>query len=175
MLLLRHYSHFQEVIFARTLTAGTWDPLSTTPVTDLGDAAQAAYGRRVTLRLDPRLIETALPAAPSDAADVDLPARQRIEEWLKESVDGDNEPWRTDAAQRLMDSGFDIVPVGLDDAVSDAGYYVLTERHSRTQKPVVDPATLDGSDEVGSRTGAGVTLRHHLDRVGERAGCIAEH
>ena len=156
------------------LTAGTWDPLSTTPVTDLGDAAQAAYGRRVTLRLDPRLIETALPAAPSDAADVDLPARQRIEEWLKESVDGDNAPWRADAAQRLMDSGFDVVPVGLDDADSDAGYYVLTERHLRTQKPVVDPATLDGSDEVGSQTGAGVTLRHHLDRVGERAGCIAE-
>ena len=156
------------------LTAGTWDPLSTTPVTDLGDAAQSAYGRRVTLRLDPRLIETALPAAPSDDADVDLPARQRIEEWLKESVDGDNAPWRADAAQRLMDSGFDVVPVGLDDADSDAGYYVLTEQHSRTQKPVVDPATLDGSDEVGSRTGAGVTLRHHLDRVGERAGCIAE-
>ena len=157
------------------LTGGTWDPLSTTPVTDLGDAAQMAYGRRATLRLDPRLLETALPAAPSDDADVDVPARQRIEEWLKDPADaGDRPAWRAATAERLMKNGFDLIPIGLDDTDSRAAYYVLTERHSRTQKPVVDPATLDGSDEVGSRTGAGVTLRHHLDGVGERAGCIAE-
>ena len=156
------------------LTGGTWDPLSTTPATDLGDAAQLAYRRRATLRLDPRLLETTLPAAPSDDADVDLSARQRIEEWLEDPRGADRPAWCAAAAERLMRNGFDLVPVGLDDADSRAAYYVLTERHSRTQKPVVDPATLDGSDEVGSRTGAGVTLRHHLDGVGERAGCIAE-
>ena len=157
------------------LTAGTWDPSSTTPVTDLGDAAQSAYGRRVTLRLDPRLLDTAPPAAPNDAADVDVPARERIQAWLRESVDAGHQPaWRAAAAERLAKNGFDLVPVGLDDADSDAGYYVLAERHPRTHKPVVDPATLDGSDEVGSRTGAGVTLRHHLDGVSDRAGRIAE-
>ena len=157
------------------LTDGTWDPSSTRPVTDLGDAAQSAFRRRATLRLDPRLLDTAPPAAPNDDADLDVPAQERIGEWLKEMVDPDDRfAWRATAARRLMNNGFDLVPVGLDDANPDAGYYVLTERHSRTQKPVVDPATLDGSDEVGSRTGAGVTLRHHLDGVGERAGCIAE-
>ena len=159
------------------LTAGTWDPLSTTPVADLGDAAQLAFGRRATLRLDPRLLDAAPPATPNDDADADVPARQRIEEWLHElqasEPSEDQSAWRATAAKKLMDNGFDVVPVGLDDADSDAGYYLLTERHSRTQKPVVDPATLDGSDEVGSRTGAGVTLRQHLDGVGARAKCIA--
>lgn len=157
------------------LTAGTWDPSSTTPVTDLGDAAQSAYGRRVTLRLDPRSLDTAPPAAPNDAANVDAPARERIEEWLTESADARAQPaWRVAAAERLVNNGFDVVPVGLDDEDPEAGYYVLVEQHSRTHKPVVDPATLDGSDEVGSRTGAGVTLRHHLDGVSYRAGLIAE-
>ena len=157
------------------LTAGTWDPSSTTPVTDLGDAAQSAYGRRVTLRLDPRLLDTVPPAAPNDAANVDVPARDRIDAWLKESVDaGDQPAWRAATAERLVKNGFDVVPVGLDDADSDAGYYLLAERHFRTHKPVVDPATLDGSDEVGSGTGAGVTLRQHLDGVSDRAARIAE-
>lgn len=157
------------------LTAGTWDPSSTAPVTDLGDIAQSAYGRRVTLRLDPRLLYTAPPAAPNDAASVDVPARDRIETWLKQSVDAGAQPaWRAAAAERLVNNGFDVVPVGLDDDDPNAGYYVLAERYSRTRKPVVDPATLDGSDEVGSRTGSGVTLRHHLDGVSDRARRIAE-
>ena len=156
------------------LTAGTWDPSSTTPVKDLGDAAQLAYGRRVTLRLDPRLLDTAPPAAPNAAADIDVPAARLIEEWLQDPRSKDGTGWRTSVAKRLVDNGFDIVPVGVDDASTDAGYYVLAERHSRTSKPVVDPTTLDGSDEVGSRTGAGVTLRDHLDGVGDRAGRIAE-
>ena len=157
------------------LTAGTWDPSCTTPVSDLGDVAQSAYGRRVTLRLDPRLLDSAPPAAPNDAANLDVPARERIDKWLKESVDAGAQPaWRVAVAERLENNGFDVVPVGLDDDDPDAGYYVLAERYSRTRKPVVDPATLDGSDEVGSRTGAGVTLCHHLDGVSNRAGRIAE-
>ena len=157
------------------LTAGTWDPSSPMSVTDLGDAAQLAYRRRATLRLDPRLTDTAPPAVPNDDVDTDVPARRRIEEWLKESVDTDVPPgWRGESAKRLLDNGFHTVPIGLDDADLDAGYYVLVERHSETRNPVVDPATLDGSDEVASRTGTGVTLHHHLEGVGERAGRIAK-
>ena len=42
------------------LRVGTWDPSSTETVADLGDEAQLAHRRKVTLRLDPRLPTTSL-------------------------------------------------------------------------------------------------------------------
>ena len=155
------------------LTDGTWDPSSATPVTDLGDAAQLAYGRRGTLRLDPRLMDVAPPAMPTE--DDDVPARDRIQEWLSESAAAADLPeWHAMAVKRLLNNGFDLVPIGLDDTDAGAGYYVLSERHLQTSKPVVDSGTLDGSDEAASRTGAGVSLQDHLEGVGARAGRIAE-
>ena len=60
------------------LKAGTWDPSSTEPATDLGDAAQIAYGRKATLRLDPRLLGTASPPSPNDETEADSPVDERI-------------------------------------------------------------------------------------------------
>lgn len=154
------------------LRAGTWDPSSAAPVADLGDAAQLAYGRRATLRLDPRLPDATPRATPN--TDDDVPVRIRIENWLMESISADPSGWRAKAAKQLLDNGFDIVPVGLDDTNEDEGYFVLSERHSSTHRPVVDSATLDGADEGTSHTGAGVTLLEHLRSVAERAGNIAE-
>ena len=156
------------------LRAGTWDPSSEEPVTDLGDAAQIAYGRRATLRLDPRLPGMAALPLPSDEAEADLPVRERINEWLLAWTveNGHGLDWIPEARERLGEN-FDVTSVGLGEESSDDSYYLLTERHHRSKKPVVDTATMDGSDKAGSLTGTGVTLRRHLNGVGGRAGHIA--
>lgn len=153
------------------LRAGTWDPAATDPVADLGDAAQMAYGRRVTLRLDPRLISAVTPPLPAEEAEAGTPARERISHWLGQwaAEQGGRPDWLSDALSRLS-YGFNLTPVNLDNG---GGYYILTERHAGTNHPVVDATMMDGSDEAGSLTGTGVTLRRHLDGVGERAEKIA--
>ena len=157
------------------LRAGTWDPSSEKPVTDLGDAAQIAYGRRATLRLDPRLPGMASPPLPSsDEAEDDLPVRERIDEWLLAwTVDTDQGlDWTPETRERLGDN-FEVRSAGLGEESSEDSYYLLTERHPTSKKPVVDPAIMDGSDKAGSLTGTCVTLSRHLDGVGDRARNIA--
>ena len=156
------------------LNAGTWDPSCKAPVEDLGDAAQIEHGRKATLRLDPRLPHLGSPPTPAGEAEADAPVSERVAEWLEDCI---TEParlpdWMRKAIQRLG-SSFEVTPVGIDDEVPSSGYYILTERHQATKKPVVDATTMDGSDEAGSLTGAGVPLARHLDGVGERAGHIA--
>ena len=159
------------------LRSGTWDPSSAEPVMDLGDAAQIAYGRRATLRLDPLLLHmfgTSRPPTPADEAEADLPTREHIEQWLKQGLGGQGEygDWISKIVNRLG-NGFEIALVGIRDGAPGRGYYVLSESHPKTKKPVVDAAVMDGSDRTGSLIGTGVTLSRHLNGVGERAGCIA--
>ncbi len=151
------------------LSGGTWDPASTEPVTDLGDVAQAAHGRRVTLRLDRRLLGTPWPPSPADESEADSPVRERIRQWLDALED--RPLWIAEAINRLNDD-FEITAVGVDGGAAGDSYYVLVERHA--QKTVVDASTMDGSDESGSFTGTGVTLDRHLNGVGDRAMRIAE-
>ena len=155
------------------LKAGTWDPSSNETVADLGDAAQIVYGRRATLRLDPRVLGITLPAVPSDEVETDISARDRTSEWLSQQVSpGNPSGWLADAARRLMCNGFEMIPVNIQGQGDN--YYILTERNPQTGKPVVDAAMMDGSDEAGSMTGTGVTLSSHMDGVGDRAGFIAK-
>ena len=152
------------------LRAGTWDPSSAEEQgSDLGDAAQAAYGRKATLRLDPRLPGIDSPPTPAGDTEADLSPRELIEQWLNQ--DGHAEGI-SEIAQKLG-SNFEFTAVGIDDEPSRGGYYILTERDSQTHKPVVDPSTMDGSDEAGSLIGTGVTLSRHMDGVGDRASRIA--
>lgn len=157
------------------LRAGTWDPSSKEPVTDLGDAAQVAYGRKATLRLDRRLPGIVSPPSPSLNSGGDLPVRRLIEEWLHGwIVETDQRlEWELDILERLGDH-FEVTSVGHGEEGSDDGYCILTERHPTSRKPIVDTATMDGSDEAGSLIGTGVTLSRHLKDVGERARRIAE-
>ena len=158
------------------LHAHTWDPSAEDEVTDLGDAAQAAHGRRVTLRLDelvsPKPYST-VPPAPGDALDPDGPTldpRDRIREWLFRETQADiSVDWR-DVMERLS-RGFDCVLVGSEDPDGQE-YYVLVERNRTTRRPIVDPVVLDGSDGAGSRTGTAVTLRQHLEGVAARVAGI---
>ena len=157
------------------LTAGTWDPSSSDTVEDLGDAAQSAYRRKATLRLDSRLPYVDSPPTPADDAEADTAAPERIAGWLEApTMEPSQRPdWMREIIRKLG-SNFEVTSVGLDDEAPSKGYYILTERHRETSKPVVDAAAMDGSDESGSFTSTGVTLSRHLDGVGERAGHIAE-
>ncbi len=140
------------------LTADTWDPMSTDPVTDLGDEAQEAYGRRVTLRLDQRIYGDATDlVAGEDANDS---TRERIESWLDRTID--NEPsdeWMARACNQLRRS-FVLQP---DD---EREYPIITGS-------AVDSSTFDGSDQTSSFTGTEVSLRCHLDGVGKKAAAFA--
>ena len=159
------------------LTAGTWDPSSKEPVTDLGDAAQIESGRRTTLRLDPNLPRVVSPPTPADEAEADAsPVRRRVAEWLESRASDPTElpHWMRKAVEKLLGNDFEVHPVGLDNNIPGRSYYILTSRDPKTKKPVVDAGTLDDSDEAGSFTATGVSLTRHLDGVGKRAGEIAE-
>lgn len=142
------------------LTGGTWDPSSTEPVEDLGDAAQADRGQRFTLRLDRRLMPDVegwpSPPRPDDEATADLLLADRVEQWLAEVASmPDLAAWQQRTIQELQNSN-PIKPKRLGD------YYMLDTGG-------VDSAAFDGSDQSSSFTGSGVTLREHLDGVGQRA------
>ena len=157
------------------LAAGTWNPSSSEPVSDLGDAAQIEYGRKATLRLDPRLPYVDSPPAPHDEAETDSSGAENIASWLEgRGIESGQPPDWMQKAIRKLRAGYEVNAVGMDDDEPGRGYYILSECNPRTKKPVVDAATMDGSDETGSLTGTGVPLRRHLDGVGERAGRIAE-
>ena len=152
------------------LTASSWDPSSSNPVEDLGDAAQIAYGRRATLRLDSRLPYIESPPKRSEVSDLDVPLRERIRDWLQEQLDADGAVprWFKEAIKRLRRNPV----IGVD---GEDSYFLLTERNPRTNSPVVDVAIMDGSDEACSMIGSGVTLRGHMDGVGDRAERIGLH
>ncbi len=156
------------------LTAGTWDPSSTKTVEDLGDVAQIEGGRRATLRLDQALPHIDSPPTPADEAEADTLVSDRITLWLNDQMarSGQRPDWMPNAIRKLGNS-FEVVAVGIGGADSSESYYILTERHADTGKLIVDAANMDGSDETGSFTSTGVSLRGHLDGVGERAGQIA--
>ena len=157
------------------LRGGTWDPSSTEPVEDLGDVAQVEYGRKATLRLDPRLPYVVSPPTPANEAEADDPLSGRVTGWLESRSHGLGDPpdWLLKVIGKLG-SDFEVTTVGVEDESPSRGYYILTQHHPRTRKPVVEAEIMDDSDEAGSFTSTGVTLRRHLDGVGERAGRIAE-
>ena len=163
------------------LSSGTWDPASTDIVADLGDAAQIADGRKVTLRLSGHLPLVTAPPRPSEEINASVSPRERLFSWLKDQLDvPSNCPdWFTAAVKRLSRDGtkndnFEIRPVGLNNDSGDASYYILTERQAGTKHDVVDPAILDGSDSSSSLIGTGVSLDCHLKGVAERARKIAK-
>ena len=153
------------------VSAGTWDPSSAETVRDLGDAAQMAYGRRATLRLDHRLYASCKMPLPLDESEADSPTRDRIiaslRQWKSDSE------WVSRAISKLGES-FEITPVSLDDQNPSSGYYILTERNAVTGTPAIESSTNDGSDEAGAFIGTGESLHRHLECVGTRAMRIAQ-
>ena len=166
------------------LLGETWSPATKETVSDLGDSAQLAYGKRATLRLDRRLFpkksnvsspkeneadslehddgdkKYLRPPTPAGENEADASPRDQIKEWLDEQTELPK--WATDALERLDLYKCELRPVGVSDEDPSAGYYVLAEKK-------VDAAALDGSDSSGSLTGTGIKLSSHLEGVGERA------
>lgn len=140
------------------LTAGSWDPMSTGSVNDLGDAAQEANGRRLTLRLDPDIYPDAVGLIANEEAEVTT--RDLITAWIDNTVRSSSARWLVRACQRLQ-RGFHI------ELSDNREYPIIVER-------TVDSSTLDGSDASLSFTGTAVTLRDHLDGVGDRAAGFAK-
>ena len=145
-----------------------WAPGDDREVLDLGDAAQMAYGKRATLRLDARLLAGA--PTPDSESEITV-SNARVEVWIEEQIGRAEElpEWRANALRRLQ-AGMRthlIKPDGSD----DGGYLVLVESGERHP---IDVATLDGSDESVSCTGTGVTLRDHMNGLGDMAASFAE-
>ena len=140
------------------LTHRTWDPSTHDPVTDLGDAAQHAYQKRYTLRLDHRLAAE-LPRPPRPADNTDTPTDERIDDWLTTVTTAQTcPPWMTAVVAELRTRTHRQRRIG----TSTDAYYVLTAgAHTEAD-------TMDGSDESQSATGTGVALSDHLTNVGAR-------
>lgn len=150
------------------VSSHNWDPGADCEVTDLGDAAQMAYGRRATLRLDPRL----LPGAPTPDNESEIAvSTDRVASWVEEQLGRAEKlpDWQVNALGRLRTRP--AVHVVNSDGSDDGGYLVLVESGGRQS---VDVATFDGSDESVSCTGAGVTLRDHMNGLGDLAASFAE-
>ena len=140
------------------LTAGTWDPTSTEHVEDLGDEAQEASGRRVTLRLDPRIYPEATDLIADEEAEVTT--RELVTAWMDNKLTYSASDWLPRACRRLRrDSTIDLS--------EDRDYPIVVER-------TVDGSTLDGSDASVSFTGTEVPLSDHLNGVGDRAADFAK-
>lgn len=151
------------------ITAGNWDPGSTEPVTDLGDEAQLAYGKRATLRLDPRIFgETAelrgisAPPLPTYEPEAATP-KEQVEDWMATAVDSTDSGWLAKAIGKLQ-GNCHIEQIG--DTGSEGAYFIIAQRS-------IDDLTFDDSDQSSSFTGTRVTLRRHLDGVGSRAAEFA--
>ena len=159
------------------LRSGSWDPSHSptagtdgsgggsdrSAVADLGDEAQIVYGRRATLRLDPRLLaplSAPPPPDPGDEEHAEQSPEARVRQWLGAVDDNEVPGWLSETLERFRRPRSFRLELVEADGASD--YYALVER-------AVDPATLDGSDETPSMTGTAVKLQDHLVGVGKRA------
>lgn len=170
------------------VSAGNWDPMAGEPVADLGDLAQLRQRRRVVLRLvRPLWPGLALPhplEAGNEADERD--DRDVVGEWLKETA-AQLEDERGEAARSLLRSPrLTVLRVGLPAAAESLGgddqdaaarmWFVCSGIPPRATDPAV-PAELvadaDSEPATSSFTGRQVTLRDHLDGVGDWAGQLA--
>ena len=143
------------------ITAGNWDPGSTEPVTDLGDEAQLAYGKRATLRLDPRIFpDSPLPTHEPEAASLE----DQVEDWMATAVDSADSGWLAEAVGKLQGN---CRIEQISDTDSEGSYFIVTQEGS------IDDLTFDDSDQSSSFTGTKVPLRRHLNGVGDRAAEFA--
>lgn len=151
-----------DVILAKPdlggLAADTWAPNSTEEVADLGDEAQWAYGKRVTLRLDPRLDPqfSCLVAQEEDKTTTG----ELITTWIAHTISELSDGWMLDTLRRLQ-KGFIV------EWSQDAEYPIICEGS-------VESLTLDGDDDSVSFTGTAVSLPSHLKGVGNKAAMFAQ-
>ncbi len=153
------------------ISAGNWDPKSSDVVRDLGDHAQMAYQKRATLRLDQRITANAPPPATEDDS---TSSRQRIDDWLTNA--SAKSPALTEIIERLRETGYTIehaIHEGEEQSSAVHNDYLVLVETKGKRATAVDTSTMDGSDHSTAFTGAGVSLRNHMDGVGDRAAKYA--
>lgn len=155
------------------VTAASWDPSSTAPVSDRGSDVQTLQRGRAVLRLAKGCVPDGLPAdwpvPPDPAADADDP--QLVWNWLKQHQADALLPLAlTFATARLM-----VVDLTMTEPRVRA--YVVTSRRpgKAPRKPRVRAVDFaDSEPETSSFTGLALTLDQHLDDVRRWAGTLAE-
>jgi len=160
---------------------GTWDPASTTPVTDLGDRARWEQTRRPTLRLHPALMDSGWrPPLPDTEDDPDDDQRERVTDWLKAMQSATVPAWLGEvvlAMQRDRRRPPVIVRVAAaelrEGAASEAGYLGLVGRARVPNDGADDGADVSTEDDGASHTGVEVTLEEHMMGVRTWAGGFA--
>lgn len=148
------------------LSYGNWDPESTAYVEDLGDAAQSAYQRQVTIRLDDRIY----PDAPQPSSeDGEISAEENIQEWLKNQSEGESQ--LAEFASKLLENKYRI-----HSSTFERKYSILQGNYKKNGKfgTSVDYSTFDGSDETFSCTGSGTTLQEHMNGLGDLVAVFAK-
>jgi len=148
------------------LSYENWDPESTADVKDLGDAAQFAYQRQVTIRLDDRIF----PDAPQPSSeDSEISVEENIREWLK--IQSQAEAPHAKFASRLLENKYKT-----HSSTSGRNYFILRGSYEKSGKvgASVDYSTFDGSDETFSCTGSGTTLQDHMNGLGDLVAAFAE-
>ncbi|MDE0233306.1 MAG: type I-U CRISPR-associated helicase/endonuclease Cas3 [bacterium] len=149
------------------LTAGTWDPTSSDATTDLGDEAQHAYGRRVTLRLDARIYPRVKGVLASE--ETDESTRELIDSWIERTIAGSPTKWMLETLE-VLGGNFDY-------ELSES-YQEAPDQGDATEYPIilqksVDSSILYGDDYSVTFTGVETPLRSHLDGVGKKAAEFA--
>ncbi|MXZ34875.1 MAG: type I-U CRISPR-associated helicase/endonuclease Cas3 [Acidobacteria bacterium] len=150
------------------LSAATWDPGSDQTVTDLGDQAQQAYGRRLTLRLDPRIDESFSGLVASE--EHDQSTEDLINDWIERTVRDSTAIWLVNILKELGGEFECELADASPGTHAQEGYpeYPILLQNS------VDSSTLYGDDYSVSFTGTETTLQSHLDGVGEKAALFAQ-
>ncbi len=148
------------------ISYGNWNPESSEPVDDLGDLAQIAYKRQVTLRLDDQIYPSA-PKPPSEESEV--PAEELIREWLVEQREAKSPIY--ESASKLLENGYKTRL-----SSQERNYFILQGSYDKSSQNTiaVDYSTFDGSDETFSCTGSGTTLRDHMNGLGGLVATFAK-
>lgn len=156
------------------LSHGNWDPESTKPVEDLGDEAQFAYQRQVTIRLDTSIYPDT-PIPPSEESEIS--SKITIQEWLE--TQQQDESNLIEIAEKLLKNGYKThlrSPSENHFKNPNKAYFILQGNFQKRNKGNIDVdySTFDGSDEMLSSTGVGTTLKKHMNGVGEVVAIFAK-
>ncbi len=143
------------------LTEGTWDPESDVPVSDIGDLVNPS-----TLRLHPDLWKS--PPTPSQDPDPDSNLEEQIRQWLMRAQEVEHQ---TPIKKYKLD---DVKMSCIDVVDANTKYYILIQKPASKTKHQHTTVSMDGAEESRWRTGSGMTLNQHLERVGNKAVYVAK-
>ena len=155
------------------LSYDNWDPSALKPVTDLGDCAQMAYEKQLTLRLDDRIYHGA-PKLPTESDEL-ISFEMEVLNWLE--IHDEEEPNLADLLSKWkekLDDCFHLKHlVGISQ--DEPGYYIIRANYTDSKQETVgvDSMTFDGTDETFSCTGFGTTLDNHMNGLGKLVHAFA--